>query len=163
MQGSIPYWGANGILDYVNSNIFDEPLALLGEDGAPFFDKLKPVAFFTEGPTWPNNHIHVLRPRAPEDGRFIVYALNMTDYADFIDGSTRDKLTQARMKAIPLAWPPSADRLRVIDFLDAETARLDALTREAEAAIALLQERRAALISAAVTGKIDIRDATQAA
>jgi len=46
MQGEIPYWGANGILDYLNDYLFDEELVLLGEDGAPFFDRNTPVAFF---------------------------------------------------------------------------------------------------------------------
>jgi len=53
--------------------------------------------------------------------------------------------------------PPFPEQLAIVAFLDRETARLDALVTEAETAIALLQERRAALISAAVTGKIDVR------
>lgn len=61
MQGNYPYWGANGIVDYVNEWIFDENLVLLGEDGAPFFEPFKDVAFIVSGKIWVNNHIHVLR------------------------------------------------------------------------------------------------------
>ena len=62
MQGGIPYWGANSVVDYLNDYLFDEELVLLGEDGAPFFEPTKDVAFNVTGKIWPNNHVHVLRP-----------------------------------------------------------------------------------------------------
>ena len=76
-RGDYPYWGANGIVDTVDDYIFDEPLVLLGEDGAPFFDKTKPVAFFVSGKIWVNNHIHVLRLAPGFDPRFVAYCLNI--------------------------------------------------------------------------------------
>jgi type I restriction enzyme S subunit len=54
--------------------------------------------------------------------------------------------------------PPISDQVEIATFLEEETGRLDSLSAEAEAAIILLHERRASLISAAVTGKIDVRD-----
>ncbi len=60
--------------------------------------------------------------------------------------------------SMQLPVPPTGEQADIITFLDAETARLDALTAEATRAIALLKERRSALISAAVTGKIDVRN-----
>ena len=56
-----------------------------------------------------------------------------------------------------LPLPSALEQLQIESFLDAETSKLDALTAEAQSAIALLQERRTALISAAVTGQIDVR------
>jgi type I restriction enzyme S subunit len=159
-RGAIPYWGANSIVDHVDEALFDEDLVFLGEDGAPFFDKTKPVAFFSTGKVWPNNHVHVLRPVVTHTGKFIAYALNITDYANFIDGSTRDKLTQGAMKEIPIPFPPLAEQIAIAEFLDSELARYETLTAEAQRAIDLLQERRTALISAAVTGQIDVRQLT---
>ena len=104
-QGDIPYWGANAVMDYVDEAIFDEELLLVGEDGAPFLDPLKPVAFHSSGPVWPNNHIHVLRPNRPEWVRFLVYAMNSADYANYIEGSTRQKLNQSRLMGMPVSWP----------------------------------------------------------
>jgi type I restriction enzyme S subunit len=150
-QGGIPYWGANSVVGYVNEALFDEDLVLLGEDGAPFFDKTKPVAFFSNGEIWPNNHVHVLRPNHGQDGRFLAYALNATDYAQFIDGSTRDKLTQSAMSSIPLPTPPAAECRAIAAFLDHETAKIDALVAEQERLIELLKEKRQAVISHAVT------------
>ena len=105
MQGDYPYFGANSILDYVDQWLFDEELVLLGEDGAPFFDRSRPVAFRVTGKIWVNNHAHVLRPQATIDAEFLAHALNCVDYRAFIDGSTRDKLTQGDMRGIPIQCP----------------------------------------------------------
>lgn len=154
-QGHVPYWGANSIMDYVQDALFDEELALLGEDGAPFFDRTKPVAFHSAGPVWPNNHIHVLRPHSDVKAKYLVSILNITDYAQFIDGSTRDKLTQSEMNNIPVPLPPDAEQSAIITFLDRETAKIDCLVAEQQRLIELLQEKRQAVISHAVTKGLD--------
>ena len=155
MQGDIPYWGANSIVDYVDQWLFDEELVLLGEDGAPFFDKSRPVAFRVEGKIWVNNHAHVLRPHAALDSQFLAYALNCVDYGAFIDGSTRDKLTQDDMRAIAIQCPDVEEQYAIADFLDRETAKIDALVARKERLIGLLQEKRTALITRAVTRGLD--------
>jgi type I restriction enzyme S subunit len=67
------------------------------------------------------------------------------------------KINRESLKAVVLAIPPSSEQDTIVDFLQEATARFDSLTAEAQRAIDLLQERRTALISAAVTGKIDVR------
>lgn len=141
-QGEVPYWGANSIVDYVDEALFDEELVLLGEDGAPFFDRDRPKAFRITGPAWPNNHIHVLRPFAHANARFMAYALNSIDYSPYIDGSTRDKLTQSAMNDISLPFPLPTDQRRIANFLDEKTARIDALIAEKEALLASLSEHQ---------------------
>ena len=126
-RGDYPYWGANGVVDTIDEYLFDEPLVLLGEDGAPFFDKTKPVAFFVNAKIWVNNHIHVLRIAPDFDPRFVTYSLNATDYGPWIEGSTREKLTQDKMGSIPLPTPPLGRQRAIADYLDRETARIDAL------------------------------------
>jgi len=158
MQGEYPYWGANSIVDYVDQWLFDEELVLLGEDGAPFFDRTKPVAFCVTGRIWVNNHAHVLRPRRQIAAQFLTHALNCADYRAFIDGTTRDKLTQGDMNVISIQCPPLDEQRAIAAFLDHETARIDALIAKVRKAIELLKEYRTALISAAVTGKIDVRE-----
>jgi len=68
-----------------------------------------------------------------------------------------NNLPQASIKTFRITLPPIAEQDRIVAFVDRETAKLDTLTAEAQSAITLLQERRTALISAAVTGKIDVR------
>ena len=155
VPGDVPYWGANAIMDFVREHIFDEELVLLGEDGAPFFDKLRPVAFYSTGRVWPNNHIHVLRISKKVIPSFLVHVLNITEYSHFIDGSTRDKLTQGAMSQIPVPLPPLFEQRAITAFLDRETAKIDALVAEQERLIALLAEKRRAIISHAVTKGLD--------
>jgi len=155
MQGEYPYWGANSIVDYVDRWLFDEELVLLGEDGAPFFDRARPVAFRVTGKIWVNNHAHVLRPRQQIDAQFLEHILNCVDYRAFIDGTTRDKLTQGDMNAISTQRPPLFEQRAIAAFLDRETARIDALVAKKQRLIALLQEQRTAVITRAVTKGLD--------
>lgn len=159
MQGKYPYWGANSIVDFVDDWLFDEELVLIGEDGAPFFDRNKLVAFRVTGKIWVNNHAHVLRPSQQIDAAFLSNAFNCVDYRSFIDGATRDKLTQGDMNAIPIQCPSLYEQRTIAAFLDRETAKIDALVAKVREAINRLKELRTALISAAVTGKIDVRQA----
>ena len=151
-SGTVPYWGANKIVDYVNDWIFDEELVLLGEDGAPFFDTTKDVAFAINGKIWPNNHVHVLRPnRLKVSIKYLTYSLNCTDYSLYISGSTRDKLNQSDMDNILIRMPSLIEQSQIANFLDYETAKIDTLIAKQEKLIELLKEKRQAVISHAVT------------
>lgn len=152
MQGVIPYWGANSIVDYVNAYLFDEELVLLGEDGAPFFDKNKDVAFHITGKIWPNNHVHVLRPKLDlTNAKFLAYAINCTDFSLHISGSTRDKLNQSDMDNINIRYCDRNEQDKISFFLDHETAKIDNLIEKQQQLIELLKEKRQAVISHAVT------------
>ena len=140
--GDIPYWGANTVQGYVDEALVKESVVLLGEDGAPFFDRDRPVAFYSTEPIWPNNHIHVLKPRLGFDGRWLAYALNDVDYSLYIDGSTRDKLTQGSMMGISLRVPEGHAQSAIADYLDRETAQIDALIEKQKLLISSLGERR---------------------
>ena len=153
--GAVPYWGANCVVDHVDAALISEPVVLLGEDGAPFFDRSKSVAFYIDEPIWPNNHVHVLRPRGVIDGKHLAAVLNITEYARFIDGSTRDKLTQTAMNAIPIPLPPLPEQRAIAAFLDRETTKIDGLVAEQQQLIELLKEKRQAVISHAVTKGLD--------
>ena len=156
IKGEVPYWGSGGVVDHIEKFIFDEPLVLLGEDGAPFFDRDRPVAYAIQGKSWINNHIHVLRPLTDYPITWFVHALNCVEYRHYIDGSTRDKLTQDDMKSISLVIPESSDEARkAVAHLDRETARIDALIEKKTRFIDLLREKRQALITHAVTKGLD--------
>ena len=62
VSGEFPYYGATGIVDWVDSYLFDETLVLVGEDGAKWAAGEK-SAFLIEGKSWVNNHAHLLRPK----------------------------------------------------------------------------------------------------
>ena len=62
-KGIYPYYGANGIQDYVDDYIFDDELVLLAEDGGNFGSKDRPIAYRVSGKCWVNNHAHVLKAK----------------------------------------------------------------------------------------------------
>ena len=153
-----PYYGANGVIDYVEDYIFEGDYILIGEDGAPFFDKKKDVSFLASGKFWVNNHCHVLRNIGTNETRFVVYCLNAADYTEYITGSTRDKLTQADLDRIEIPMPSCLEQNQIANFLDHKTKQIDELRSTEEQSIKLLKEYRQSLISAVVTGKIDVRN-----
>ena len=155
MQGGIPYWGANSVIDLVNDWLFDEPLVLLGEDGAPFFDSYRPVCFFTSGKIWVNNHAHVLRCSERVHPEFLVHALNSVDYISFISGSTRDKLTQQAMGAISIQLPPLSEQAAIVSYLEHAGSRVRRYISAKERLIELLTEQKQAIINQAVTRGLD--------
>ena len=78
ISGPYPYYGATGVLDYVDGFLFDEDLILLGEDGAKWGSGDK-SAFVISGKTWVNNHAHVLKPDSSIDYQWLIYFLNFSD------------------------------------------------------------------------------------
>ena len=154
-QGNIPYWGANSVIDHINGWIFDEPLVLVGEDGAPFTDTTRSVAFFVNEKVWVNNHIHVLRCSKELRPEFLVHILNSVDYKDFISGSTRDKLTQQRLLDIPIQLAPPTEQAAIVRFLDHADEQIKRYIASKERLIALLEEERQALVHQAVTRGLD--------
>ena len=87
MQGYIPYYGANGIVDYIDSYIFDENLILLAEDGGNFEEwKIKPIAYKISGKSWVNNHAHVLKNKIGYSLEYIFYKLEHKDITFYISG-----------------------------------------------------------------------------
>lgn len=121
-----PYYGATQQQGWIDDYLFDEDLVLLGEDGVPFLDPLRPKAYLVRGKSWVNNHAHVLRAKAttPE---FLVLCLNTTDYSSAVAGTTRLKLTQGKMLPIPLAYPPLPEQKRIVEKVDQLMALCDDL------------------------------------
>lgn len=156
-QGDIPYYGATKQVDTVANWLFDETLVLLGEDAAPFFDHLKDVAYRIDGKSWVNNHAHVLRPNNIE-ATYLTHSLNIVNYSDFIDGSTRDKLNQSKMKEIPVPCPPHEECERIGARIREFDSKNAGVIKSVQSLIETLVEYRMSLISAAVTGKIDLRE-----
>ncbi|NTX64919.1 restriction endonuclease subunit S [Myxococcus sp. CA051A] len=116
--GDIPYYGATGIQDYVAGYLFDEPLVLVGEDGAKWGPG-ENTAFAVEGKCWVNNHAHVLRPhRAFLLDAWLIHYLNHLDLSEFVSGLTVPKLNQGRLCEIPIPVPPLPEQHRIVSVLD---------------------------------------------
>ena len=103
-----PYYGATGQVGLIDDYIVDGHYLLLGEDGAPFLDKNAIKAYSISGKSWVNNHVHILSPKI--DFEFLQYSLNQIDYSEYVNGSTRLKLTQTDMRSIRLMLPPLSEQ-----------------------------------------------------
>ena len=97
-KGPYPYYGANGVQDYVADYIFDDDLVLLAEDGGNFGSDKRPIAYKVSGKCWVNNHAHVLKPKAGMNVDYLCYSLMFYKVDGMVNGATRMKLTQAAMR-----------------------------------------------------------------
>lgn len=122
--GTVPYYGATGIQDYVDGFIFDGRYLLVGEDGAKW-GKNDNSAYIIEGKAWVNNHAHILKLHNDVDDTFVRYYLNGKDLTSYITGAVVPKLTQASLASIPIPVPPLDEQQRIVAELDLLTGIID--------------------------------------
>lgn len=123
----IPYYGASGIVDYVDSHLFDGDYLLVSEDGANLLARSSPIAFSISGRTWVNNHAHVLGFEHYATRRFVEHYLNKTDLTPYVSSAAQPKLNQRNLNRIPIPLPSLAEQERVVETLDKFEALTDDL------------------------------------
>lgn len=114
VSGQYPYYGANGVQDYVADYIFDDELVLLAEDGGNFGSKEKPIAYRVSGKCWVNNHAHVLKPKAVIDVDYLCYSLMFYDVSGLVNGATRQKLTQSDMRKMEIPLRTMVEQKNIV-------------------------------------------------
>ena len=117
-KGKYPYYGASGIIDYINDYLFDENLVLLSEDGANIIDRNYPVCFIATGKYWVNNHAHVLKVKTGVIDKFICESLERLDYTKFNTGTAQPKLNQDICQKIVITIPNEDEQKCISEFLD---------------------------------------------
>ena len=123
-SGSIPYYGASGIVDYVKDYIFDGDYLLVSEDGANLLARNTPIAFSIGGKSWVNNHAHILRFDTYAERRYIEYYLNSIDLTPYISGAAQPKLNKRNLEGILVPNPKIERKEKIVQLLD----KFDALT-----------------------------------
>ena len=116
--GIYPYYGASGIVDYVDDYIFDGDYLLISEDGANLLARNTPIAFSISGKTWVNNHAHVLKFDSYHTRRYVEIYLNSVDLSPYITGAAQPKLNQKNLNKIEIPLPPNEEQRRIVDILD---------------------------------------------
>jgi type I restriction enzyme S subunit len=154
-QGNVPYYGATGQVGWIDDFIFNEELLLIGEDGAPYFDKTKPIAYIIQGKSWVNNHAHVLRAKTLiTSNQYLKHYLDRFDFHESVNGTTRLKLTQGAMNEIPVTLAPFKEQQRIVAKLEALLGKVDACQKRLERIPAALKRFRQAVLAAACSGRL---------
>jgi type I restriction enzyme S subunit len=148
-SGQIPYYGANGIQDYVKGYTHDGEFVLIAEDGANDLSNY-PVRY-VKGKIWVNNHAHVLQGKAEKaDTRFLAYGMSILDYQAILVGGTRAKLNGSVLKRITVSLPDKDEQTAIAAVLSDMDAEIDLLTAKLEKARCIKQ----GMMSELLTGRI---------
>ena len=130
VSGQYPYYGANGIQDYVDDFLFDGTFLLVGEDGSVIKPDKTPIVHWASGKIWVNNHAHILAEKSDIALlRYLFYSLQCVDVSDIVRGLP-PKLNQENLKGIQIPLPPVEIQKRIVEILDLFTNLTANLTAE---------------------------------
>ena len=123
--GIYPYYGANGIQDYVDEYIFEGTFLLMGEDGSVINPDGSPILNWATGKIWVNNHAHILSEKKGTSLRYLYYVLQTVNISSVVRG-TPPKLNQKNLNNIIIPVPPLPIQEEIVRILD----RFDALCND---------------------------------
>lgn len=132
--GPYPYYGASGIVDYVDGFLFEGEHLLVAEDGENLRTRQTPIAFMASGKFWVNNHAHIVIGNEKASTRFLQYALLATDISSYLTGAVMPKLTQGNLNRIEVPCPPHNIQAQIVSMLGTLDDRI-ILLRETNATL----------------------------
>ena len=116
-QGSYRYYGAQGVIDYVDDYIFDGTYLLIAEDGENLQSQKQNIAQIAKGKFWVNNHAHIVQTNERCDLQYLHYLINSMDLSGYITGSAQPKLSQANLNAVTLQLPAIVEQKKIVSIL----------------------------------------------
>lgn len=153
------YYGASGVIDKVESYLFDGTYILIAEDGANLLARSKPLAFLATGKFWVNNHAHILKPRWGGDETFFVNLLESQEFSPFVTGAAQPKLTMENLGRFKLSVPKPAEQRDIADYIRERDRKFRELTFQIERQVETLVAYRKSLIHECVTGQRRVTEA----
>lgn len=139
-QGNYRYYGAQGVIDYVDDYIFDGTYLLIAEDGENLKSQKQNIAQIAKGKFWVNNHAHIVQTNEHCDLQYLYYLINSMDLSGYITGSAQPKLSQANLNAVTLQLPSIEEQKKIVAILGALDDKIELnnkinenLERQAEA------------------------------
>jgi len=124
-RGNYRYYGAQGVIDYVDDYIFDGTYLLIAEDGENLKSKKQNIAQIATGQFWVNNHAHIVQGNDLCDTRYLCYLLNSMDLSGYITGSAQPKLSQGNLNAVTVMLPDVSTQKRIVDYLYAIDRKIE--------------------------------------
>ena len=116
-QGIFRYYGAQGVIDYIDDFIFDGTYLLIAEDGENLKSKKQNIAQVVDGKFWVNNHAHIVQGNELCDTQYLCYLLNSMDLSGYVTGSAQPKLSQSNLNAVTRLLPSIIAQKQIVGFL----------------------------------------------
>ena len=127
-KGNFPYYGASGIVDYIDNYIFEGSYILISEDGENLNSRKTPIAFEATGKFWVNNHAHVLKAKKPHLTALIIQYFSQLDLSPYLTGAAQPKLNKASLNLIPLYLPiDESEQKAIASILSSLKDKIDLL------------------------------------
>lgn len=151
MEKNYPYYGANGIIDYVEDYIFDGTYLLMGEDGTVINEYNRPILNYVNGKVWVNNHAHVLTGKNTST-EYLYVLLSQTNIQKIVTGAVQLKINQTNLKSIRVVKPPEKIIDKYENFINSLFKEILTLTKQNQT----LAQARDALLPRLMAGEIDL-------
>lgn len=126
IKGDIPYYGATGIVDFVDGFTHEGEFVCIGEDGANLLSRSKPQAFIIRGKSWVNNHAHVVKMNDNMCNNYLMHYINFIPLNDYVTGTAQPKLNRNNLDKIPIVLPPANEQFAISQKIE------DLLSKEKE-------------------------------
>lgn len=154
LKGVYPYYGAAGIVDYINDYLFDGIYVLFGEDGENLLSRKLPQAFIVKGKFWVNNHAHILQIHEDYDIELITYILEAKRYDNIVYGSAQPKINKSDLNKIKLIIPKGKDEQKK---LSERIANIEKIVLQKQKTKSTLEDLKKSLMQNLLTGKVRIK------
>ena len=151
-KGPFRYYGATGIVDYVDDFLFDGRFVLVGEDGTVISEHDGPVVQYVWGQFWVNNHAHVLTGTNGISTEYLRLLLASINIRPFVTGAVQPKLNQRNLRSVPVLTPPE----QTVTAFEEIIAPQFALLRQAHDESLLHESMRDLLLPILLSGKVRV-------
>lgn len=151
MEKNYPYYGANGIIDYVEDYLFDGTYLLMGEDGTVIDEYNHPILNYVNGKIWVNNHAHVLTGKDIST-EYLYVLLSQTNIQKIVTGAVQLKINQTNLKSIRVVKPSEKIIDKYENFINSLFKEILILTKQNQT----LAQARDALLPRLMAGEIDL-------
>jgi len=154
-KGKYPYYGASGVIDYVDDYIYDGKYLIISEDGENLRARKTPIAFFANGKFWVNNHAHVIRGK--ENilfNEYLKYFIDSNKLYNYISFSSQPKLSQTNLKKIEIPLPKELNRFysslqiqeAIVEFLEYSFENIERIRKNIDERYSIFERLQKALI-----------------
>ena len=153
-QGKYPYYGASGIVDYIDQYIFEGDYILFSEDGENLRSRKQPIVFLVDGNFWVNNHAHILKGKKEFYFYFIYLYLSSLDITHIITGAVQPKVNKSNLHSLELAFPDDSKVLAFDNFASPMFTKI----KINQTQIQTLTKTRDTLLPKLMSGQIRIKE-----